>query len=160
MVSGVLVGLLALGEALPRSGARRLLRLISWVLILLGVTNLSSGSAEGEGGGGGSGGGGGGGGGGFGSVMRRLEEAVRGAHWLPHSARLWLLGAVLAVAESSKRLGRGGSGGSGKGSSLLSASSGHGDGGGGGPALPIVSQAAAASEGPGGAGGKDPDSVL
>ena len=44
MVSGVAVGLLALGERLPASPAARLARLASWSLIMAGVTGLAAGS--------------------------------------------------------------------------------------------------------------------
>jgi hypothetical protein len=40
---GVLVGLLALGESMPTSHWRQLLRLISWVAILIGVSSLAGG---------------------------------------------------------------------------------------------------------------------
>ena len=120
MVSGVLVGLLALGEQLPHGGGRRLLRLASWVLILVGVTNLSSGGEDGGGGGGG--------------LIRWAEDAVRNAP-LPHAVRRW----VLAALRWLQRLAGGGDGGrasarGGKaGASLLS--NGHDEGG---PALPVA----------------------
>ncbi|KAL6755581.1 hypothetical protein V8C86DRAFT_1790614 [Haematococcus lacustris] len=41
MVTGVLAGLLALGEALPSTHAMRLARLASWLAILLGVSSLA-----------------------------------------------------------------------------------------------------------------------
>lgn len=44
MVSGVAVGLLALGERLPTSPAARLARLASWTLIAVGVAGLAAGS--------------------------------------------------------------------------------------------------------------------
>jgi hypothetical protein len=121
MVSGVLVGLLALGEQLPRSSGGRLLRLASWVLILLGVTRLSSGGEEG----------GGGGGWGGDRFLRWAEDKLRAAP-LSHGLRLWLLVGMRALAgggEGGRGLSRGG-----KGGSLLSNS--HDDGG--GPALPVV----------------------
>lgn len=130
MVSGVLVGLLALGEALPHGGARRLLRLLSWVLILVGVTNLSGGSDEGGGGG----------------VMRWAEDAARAAP-LPHGARLW----VLAALRGLRRLVGGGDGGKGSGrgskagASLLA--NGHDEGG---PSLPVVVAQGGAEERAGG----------
>ncbi|KAJ9515236.1 hypothetical protein QJQ45_002366 [Haematococcus lacustris] len=43
MVTGVLAGLLALGEALPSTHAMRLARLASWLAILLGVSSLAGG---------------------------------------------------------------------------------------------------------------------
>ncbi len=46
MVSGVAVGLLALGERLPASPAVRLARLASWCLIMAGVTGLAAGSGR------------------------------------------------------------------------------------------------------------------
>ena len=126
MVSGVLVGLLALGEAMPHGALRRALRLLSWALILAGVTNLTStasaaaadGGAGGGGGGGGSSGvgassgsggagagGGVGGGGGLG-VLQRAEDLVRGTRSLPHGLRLSLLSGLHALqggSFSSKR---------------------------------------------------------
>lgn len=139
MVSGVLVGLLALGEALPHSGPRRALRVLSWVLILVGVTNLSS-AGEGEGGGGG----------GLG-LLRRAEESVRGAHALPAGVRLPLLSGLRVLnggsfTSAAKRRGGGGGGGS----SLLA--NGHEEDG---PALPVVAGPAAAADGHGGHASKD-----
>jgi hypothetical protein len=49
MVSGVAVGILALGERLPGSPAARLARLASWVLILAGIAGLAAGSGDGRG---------------------------------------------------------------------------------------------------------------
>ncbi|KAK9868206.1 hypothetical protein WJX84_006682 [Apatococcus fuscideae] len=43
MVTGVVVGLLALQEALPSGAAARSLQLLAWVLILFGVTGLALG---------------------------------------------------------------------------------------------------------------------
>lgn len=44
MGTGVLVGLLALGERMPASRAARSLRLASWLCIGLGVAGLANGS--------------------------------------------------------------------------------------------------------------------
>ncbi len=41
--TGVLVGLLALQEALPSGAAARTLQLLAWLLILFGVTGLALG---------------------------------------------------------------------------------------------------------------------
>ena len=46
MGSGVLVGLLVLGEALPASRAARALRLASWLAITAGVAGLANGSGD------------------------------------------------------------------------------------------------------------------
>ena len=46
MVSGVAVGILALGERLPGSPAARLARFASWVLILAGIAGLAAGSGD------------------------------------------------------------------------------------------------------------------
>ncbi|KAK9809205.1 hypothetical protein WJX72_011379 [[Myrmecia] bisecta] len=46
MVTGVAVGLLALGESMPASLAGRTLRLLSWALIGLGVAGLANGSGS------------------------------------------------------------------------------------------------------------------
>jgi hypothetical protein len=130
MVSGVLVGLLALGEGLPRTAGRRALRVLSWALILAGVSNLA----------GGGGGGGGDGEGPAAAALRRAEDRVRAAR-LPHGLRMWLLGA-LRVLDGGGKGSRGG-GGKGPGGSVGSLlANGHG-GDEGGPALPIVAAAAA-----------------
>lgn len=42
-VAGVVVGLLALQEALPSTAAARSLQLLAWLLILFGVTGLALG---------------------------------------------------------------------------------------------------------------------
>jgi hypothetical protein len=118
MVSGVLVGLLALGEGMPRSGGRRALRLLSWLLILAGVTNLAGGG-EGEGP--------------AAAALRRVEEAARGAR-LPRGARAWLLRALRA------RGARGG-----KGGGLLA--NGHSDEGGPALPVVAAAPAAAAAPG-------------
>lgn len=132
MVSGVLVGLLALGEQMPRSGYRRLLRLVSWLLILFGVANLS-------------------GGGDLDDMLHRLEEAVRGGQ-LPMPIRLWLFGVLFGVREFLG-IGDGSSGGGGGSSSSKSSkrenaasllANGHDEGG---PGLPVVVQKAGAADG-------------
>jgi hypothetical protein len=46
MVTGVAVGILALGERLPGSPTARLARLTSWLLILAGIAGLAGGSGE------------------------------------------------------------------------------------------------------------------
>lgn len=44
--AGVLVGLLALGESLPSSPSQRYVRLLSWLLIALGVALLANGQGQ------------------------------------------------------------------------------------------------------------------
>ena len=46
MVTGVLVGLLALGERMPSSRAARAVILASWLAITLGVSGLANGPGE------------------------------------------------------------------------------------------------------------------
>ncbi len=46
MVTGVLVGLLALGERMPSSRAARAVILASWLAIALGVSGLANGPGE------------------------------------------------------------------------------------------------------------------
>jgi hypothetical protein len=116
MLSGVLVGLLALGEEMPRGAARRLLRLASWVLILGGVANLAGGDDAG------------------GGLAAWAADVVRGAP-LPRGLRVWLLSALRALAGGGDAKGRGP-----RPASLLSAGSGHDEGG---PALPLVASALA-----------------
>ncbi|KAI8471221.1 MAG: hypothetical protein J3K34DRAFT_520715 [Monoraphidium minutum] len=123
MVSGVAVGLLALGEGLPHGAPQRALRLAAWVLILLGVTQLSGGGDDSDGAG----------------IVRWAEGAVRNAP-LPHALRLWLLAALRGLQGL---LGSGDGGGArlaarpSKSSSLLLP--GHAEDG---PALPVVAAAA------------------
>ena len=83
MVSGVAVGLLALGEPLPRGAARRVLRLVSWLLIFAGVTNLAGGGDKD--------------GGPFATLLRRLVDSVRTSRVLPTGARVWLLAVLHAL---------------------------------------------------------------
>jgi hypothetical protein len=49
MVMGVLVGLLALGEGMPAGWWARTLRMLSWLLIAVGVTGLANGSGAARG---------------------------------------------------------------------------------------------------------------
>lgn len=48
MVSGVVVGVLALGERLPATAPARAARLASWLLVLAGVAGLAAGSGVAE----------------------------------------------------------------------------------------------------------------
>eukprot|EP00884_Botryococcus_braunii_P012214 jgi/Botrbrau1/20994/Bobra.0144s0012.2 len=54
MVSGVVVGIMALGEGLPSSWQLRAVRFLAWILIMLGVAVLATGWAERSGWAGGS----------------------------------------------------------------------------------------------------------
>lgn len=101
MVAGVLVGLLALAEPLPRAAGARALRLASWALILTGVTQLAGAGGEGSSGGGGGW-----------PAARWLEERLRGSRRLPPGPKLWALAALRPLSgPGSGKHGRAGGGG-------------------------------------------------
>lgn len=43
LAAGVIVGLLAMGESLPSSASMKALRLLSWIVTILGVSALANG---------------------------------------------------------------------------------------------------------------------